>query len=135
MIRRFGIGLFLLLFAFLGKAQEVCNDPEEQGNELCWRMVFKDNFGMGITARQIDFMELSVFQGSKQIQSARYAQGRLCVSLTNHQHKKVTLSLKGRCWRRLSTSRIQIWTFEQASIPIDSDSDQISILLINYNCI
>ena len=132
---RLGIGLALLLVAILGKGQKVCPDPDEVSKKLCWQMIFNDNHGMKISPRQIDFMELSVFQGTKEIKSARYEKGRLCVALTKHHRVNGALSIKGRCSRRLSTSRIQIWTFELSSIPIESGSHKISILLINYNCI
>jgi hypothetical protein len=133
---RLVIGLALLLVASIVKGQEICPDPENAISEdRCWRMVFNDNLGMDISAKQIDFMELSVFQGTKELKSARYEKGRLCVSLTKHHRENGALSIKGRCSRRLSTGRIQIWTFELSSIPIESGSHKISILLINYNCI
>lgn len=135
-VQRLGLCLILLLFALVGKAQDACPDPEKLGKKFCWKLTFDDNLGDHIHPDEITFWEISIYQNGKEIKGIKTDTLDLIrFSLTEAQLRKGSIDLMGRCSRRLSTSRIQIWKFEQKLIPLNLRYTTVPIRLININCI
>lgn len=132
MVRRIGIGLVLLLFAFSAKAQEDTLNPEKAGNYFYWTLIVRNEGEMETRGGRLLFdTPVSIFQGKKLIANAQVGTSREFQFWANNAElRRGFVELRGRCWIHYGV-RARYFSYKSKRIPLTSQRGTVSIDLIS----
>lgn len=132
MVRRIGIGLVLLLFAFSAKAQQDSITSKKTGNYFYWTLIVKNEGEMETRGGRLLFdTPVSIFQGKKLIANARVGTNREFQFWANNAElRRGFVELRGRCWIHYGVGA-RYFSYKSKRIPLTSQRGTVSIDLIS----